>query len=138
MDDATRTISSFSSAVLTVLSLHDLYGRFAAVALLDGGGAIIDMTPFSGDAACVLCAVEWATCLAEGDERAAHAIVLSADGDPVVELREDDIRLFQLMRDELGRADLDVLDWIQTDGDQVRSLSFSCDVETAWEREATP
>jgi hypothetical protein len=135
MNDATRTMTDFASAVHTALALHDLYGRYAAVALLDQTGEIIDMTPFSGDAACVLCALEWAAGVDELKVGADRAVVLSGTTEMVLDLREDDIRLFQLMRDELGRCDVEVVDWIQTDGDQIRSLTFSCDVEPAWDDE---
>jgi hypothetical protein len=133
MGDTTRSIADFTAAVHTALTLHGLYGRYVAVALLDDAGGIIDMTPFAGPDACVLCAVEWANSVSHSDPRATRAVLLSGTERSVRELREDDVRLYQLIRDELAGVDLDVLDWIQTDGDQIRSLTFSCDTTTAWE-----
>lgn len=133
MTSLTRSIPDFTAAVHTAITLHDLYGRYATVAVLDPEGRILDMTPFAGDDACVLCATEWAACRCGSDERADHAVVLSGSGGSVLELREDDVRLFHFIRDELASCELEVLDWIQTDGQQVRSLAFSCDVVPAWD-----
>jgi hypothetical protein len=135
MPSTTRSIHSFADAVATALGLYDLYGRYAALALLDDDRTIIDMTPFSGDAACVLCAVEWADCLLHSDPHSSQAVLLSGTEQSVLELREDDVRLFGFIRDELGALDVEVLDWIQTDGENIRSLAFSCDVDTVWEAE---
>lgn len=134
MPTTVRTIHDFAAAVRTVLALHDVYGRFAAVALLDDDDAIIDMTPFSGEATCVMCAVEWAHALAHAEPRVSRAVVLSGAADLAPELREDDVRLFQAAREHLEAVDLEVLDWLQTDGEQIRSLAFSCDVDPPWTR----
>jgi hypothetical protein len=133
MGDTTRSIADFTAAVHTALALHGLYGRYVAVALLSTDGEIVDMTPFAGEDACVPCAVEWANTVSHSDPRATRAVLLSGSDLSVRQLREDDIRLYQLARDALAGVDLEVLDWIQTDGDQIRSLAFSCDTVTAWE-----
>jgi hypothetical protein len=132
MSTTVRTIHDFTAAVRTALGLHEIYGRFAAVALLDDDHRIIDMTPFSGEATCVMCAVEWAHALAHTEARASHAVVFSGGEQLSSDLREDDVRLFQTVRDALEALDLVVLDWLQTDGEQLRSLAFSCDVDPSW------
>jgi hypothetical protein len=138
MPATTRTIHDFPTAVRTVLALHQLYGRFAAVALLDLDDQIIDMTPFSGEAACVMCAVEWSLAFVHADRRARRAVVLSGADELAPDLREDDVRLFQSVRHHLEALDVQVRDWLQTDGAEVRSLAMSCDVEPAWRGDIEP
>jgi hypothetical protein len=133
MSSHTRSINHFADAVGAALGLQELYGRFAAAAVLDDAGAIVDMRPFAGDSACVVCAIEWAV---NGDAPDAERIVLLSGGDESVRhAKEVDIRFFQDVRDELDAHGFELVDWIQTDGAMIRSLTFTCDAAPRWEED---
>jgi hypothetical protein len=134
MSQRTRAITQFADAVSAAAGLEALYGRFAAAALLDDeDGTILDMRPFTGEATCVMCALEWALGVAD-DWRSAHRVVLlSGGGGSLRELREDDIRMYQTLRETLDGYDIELVDWIQTDGDDIRSLTFTCDISPNWD-----
>lgn len=134
MAQRTRAINHFADAVCAAVGLHQLYDRFAAAALLDDDGTILDMRPFAGEDACVACAIEWAIAVAT-DWRSAHQIVLLSSGTPhsLRDVREVDIRLYQGLRDDIAAEGMELVDWIQTDGADVRSLTYTCDVTPSWE-----
>ena len=46
--------------------------------------------------------------------------------------------MYQSLRDALDDHDIELLDWIQTDGDDVRSLTFTCDVVPNWDGVGEP
>jgi hypothetical protein len=134
MSSRTRVITHFAEAVRVAVGLHELYGRFAAAALLDDeDGTILDMRPFSGDDTCIVCALEWAVDVAEDWHRAHRVVLLSAASGSLRECREDDIRMYQMLRDALGEHAIELIDWVQTDGVDVRSLTFTCDVTPNWD-----
>jgi hypothetical protein len=132
MSPRTRAIHHFADAVCAALGLQELYGRYAAAALLDDDGAVVDMRPFSGDRACVACAIEWAI-NGDDDDEARRIVLLSGEGDSVRHAREDDIRFYQDVREQLDRHGFELVDWVQTDGDLIRSLTFTCDTDPNWD-----
>jgi hypothetical protein len=135
----TPVITHFSDAVQAALGLHQLYGRFTAAALIDDDdGTILDMRPFSGDDACVVCSIEWAARIATDWHRAHGVVLLSSSQASLDECREDDVRMYQSLHDALAQHDLQLIDWIQTNGDDIRSLTFTCDVTPSWDDLAEP
>jgi hypothetical protein len=133
MSQRTRAIHQFAEAAYVAFGLYELYGRFAAAALLDDDGTILDMRPFSGDDTCVVCALEWALDVADDWHSAHRVVLLSGMPGSLRDPREDDIRMYQSLLDALDDHDVDLLDWIQTDGNDVRSLTFTCDVVPNWD-----
>jgi hypothetical protein len=133
MAQRTRAINHFADAVCAAVGLHQLYDRFAAAALLDDDGTILDMRPFAGDDACVACAVERALTVASDWHSAQQIVLLSGAPHSLRDAREDDIRLYQGLRDDIAAEGMELLDWIQTDGADVRSLTFTCDVTPSWD-----
>ncbi len=133
MSQRTRAIHQFAEAAYAAVGLYELYGRFAAAALLDDDGTILDMRPFTGDDTCVVCALEWALNVADDWMSAHRVVLLSGSPSSLRDPREDDIRMYQSLRDALDDHDVDLLDWIQTDGNEVRSLTFTSDVVPNWD-----
>jgi hypothetical protein len=134
MSQRTRAINQFADAVGAAIGLQTLYGRFAAAALLDDeDGTILDMRPFTGEDTCVVCALEWALGVADGWHAAHRVVLLSGGGGSPRRLREDDVRLYQGLREALDAHDIELVDWIQTDGDDIRSLTFTCDITPNWD-----
>lgn len=133
MSPRTPVITHFAEAVHTAVGLQDLYGEFAAAALLDDDGTILEMRPFSGDDTCVVCAVEWAVNVADDWQCAERVVLLSSASGPLRECREDDVRLYQRLHDALDVHGIELVDWIQTDGDDIRSLTYTCDLAPTWD-----
>jgi hypothetical protein len=134
-----RAIHDFADAVGAAVGLQELYGRFAAAVLLDDDGAIVDMRPFAGEHACIACAIEWAINLVDRPRadrpRADRIVLLSGEVSSVRAPKEDDIRVYQELGDELDHHGFELVDWVQTDGTLIRSLTFTCDVAPHWDEE---
>lgn len=130
----TPSISGLADAALVALRLHDVCGRFAAAALIDDDDTVIDLHPYVGCDACLFCAIERAIRTADDWQSADRIVLFSGDRRTSEPAREDDIRIFQQLRREVEQYDLELFDWIQTDGDLIRSLTFTCDAEPAWDR----
>jgi hypothetical protein len=136
MPQRTSAINSFFDAAGAAVGLHGIYGRFAAAALLDDhDGTILDMRPFTGHDTCVVCAIEWALMLSDDWHSAHRVVLLSGGADSLRDPREDDIRLYQNLREALDEHAVELVDWVQTDGSDVRSLTFTCDVTPNWDHE---
>ena len=135
----TLTIDDLTDAALVALGLHNLCGRYSAAALIDeDDDTVLDLRPFIGDDACIVCAAEWALNAADGWRTPLHVVLFSSDERPLHEVREADIQLFQQLRLALEEADLDLVDWVQTDGHCFRSLTFTCDTDPYWPDEREP
>jgi hypothetical protein len=134
MSPRTRAINHFADAACAAVGLQELYGRFAAAVLLGDDGEIVDMRPFAGERACVACAIEWAVNFVD-HPRAHRIVLLSSDSSSVRHAKEDDIRLYRELCDELDLNGFELVDWIQTDGDLLRSLTFTCDLAPNWDDE---
>jgi hypothetical protein len=132
MAQRTRAINDFADAASAAVGLHELYGSFAAAALLDDDGTILDMRPFAGDDTCIVCALEWALDVADDWHNAQEIVLLSGTSQSLRDAREDDIRMYQGLREEIATYDMELIDWIQTDGSDIRSLTFTCDVSPRW------
>jgi hypothetical protein len=73
------------------------------------------------------------------DWQHAHRIILiSGDAQRVRKVREDDVWCFQELRTQLAEVGFDLVDWIQTDGRELRSLSVTCDVTPRWDESGRP
>lgn len=124
---------TFSDAAGLALGLHEHFGAHHAVLLLDDDGSSVDLQVFTGDehrishAVCVAMAlVSWLPEIA--------SVVLFSEVDLIQELHEDDVRLWHTLVRSFDDHDVELLDWLQTDCEHVRSLTISCDFEPTWER----
>lgn len=126
------SITGFRDAVEMALGLHELYWRAHAVAALDDNDRVVDLLPYTGDHT-IDCALDWAHCLVFNDARVASLVLLSAVGDADVrELREADIERFRTAQRVFADLAVTVRDWIITNGDDVRSMVFSCSTSGGW------
>jgi hypothetical protein len=124
-------VGRFADAVSIAIGIKDRFGTAHTVALLDGTGHVWDLTAFTSDAAGMAHAVGWAHCMSVSCRHATRMLLVSAVDD-VSTVREDDIRLLQRARLVLADAGIEVVDWIQADADNVRSLTFACDESPRW------
>ena len=129
MPDQTNTsvaIRGFADAAATVLDLHEEFGFCHTAACLDDDGNVLDLTVFTDPHThSIESALDWAFCLTVNDDRFTRLVAFSTGSEPVIEPSEGDLAVFRLMRTAFGRHGVEVLDWIQCDGDNVRSLAFT-------------
>lgn len=69
---------------------------------------------------------------ADREPAAFQTVFLRAGRDVGTELLEHDLALFRLARRRLAAEGLDLLDWIHTDGELLRSMSYASDPGRAW------
>lgn len=125
-------IGGFGDAAAAVIGLKNRFGHAHAVAVLDDEGIVLDLTAFTGARHTMDTALDWANCCLLNEPEASRFLLLSAVDVDVQDLREDDIRLFQLARRVFGERGVQVIDWVQADDENVRSLAISCDVDPPW------
>ncbi len=131
-DPPVSPVRSFRDAVGFALELADRYAFVAAAALLDADGVPVDVAVVEGLGSPIEPVVAWAAG-ADGWRSAPRRTLLISirPFDPGV-VAEDDLRRYRQARWSLGRAGCHLIDWIETDGDLVRSYAYlTCPAE-AW------
>lgn len=123
-----RLIESFVEAAYAALDLRDRHACAHVAALLDDDGYVVDFHPFVGPDHSVESALHWADCMITNYPEIQRMILLSAVANEVLTLRETDLDLFRRAR-RAYEPEVEVVDWILTDGEHIRSLSCSIDPE---------
>ncbi len=107
--------------------------RQHAVLLLDDHGRSVDFHIFTDDehdlthAICVgMALVGWLPHV--------RSVVLFSEVERIGDLAEDDARTWQQLVAAFDEQGVQLLDWIHTDAESVRSMTISCDAEPAWQR----
>ena len=119
------TIDGFFDAAALAIELHDLFGRYATAVALASDGAVVDLTVFTEEHAEVDAALDWAHCLVVHDHRVERLLLLSSTTADLEILAEQDLADYRHAREVFGTWDVEVVDWLQTDGDTVRSMGSS-------------
>jgi hypothetical protein len=130
-------IRSFGDAVANALELADQFRHAQTAVLLDDAGLVIDMTVFARRSHDEDDALDWAMCCLLNHDRPTRMVLISVVERNVREAREDDITKFNLARQVFGAKDCALLDWIQCDGVNVRSLAFTTGAGT-WDETGKP
>jgi hypothetical protein len=125
MPDDPLFIRTFEDAVAAVLGIRDRFGAGHGVAVLDLTGRVIDLTVFTGEDHTIDTALDWASCVTLNDPLASRMVLLSAVGWGLRPVREADLELLRLARRVFGEDGVEVVDWVQTDGEDIRSLAFT-------------
>ena len=127
-------ITSFADAAGAAFGLRDRFTHAHGAAVLDRHGRVLDLTLFTGADHSVDTALDWADCLVLNDERAERIVLLSAVESGVAdELRECDLETLRRARQVFGELGVLVVDWLQCDGHDVRSLDLAGD-DDGWRR----
>lgn len=127
------TCRSFGEAAGLALELHDVFGHHHAVLLLDDAGRGVDFHVLADFEHRVSHAVCVAVALVGWLPQVSSAVLFS-EVDAIAELHEDDARLWQALACSFNDLGVELLDWLHTDADRVRSLTISCDAEPVWQR----
>ena len=124
-----RLIESFVEAAYAALDLRDRHAHAHVAALLDEEGRVVNFEPFVGPDSSVETALHWADCMITNYPEIQRMVLLSAVENEVLTLREANLDLFRSTRRSYELDGVEVVDWILTDGEHIRSLSCSVDPE---------
>ncbi|HEX6310404.1 MAG TPA: hypothetical protein VF152_02120 [Acidimicrobiia bacterium] len=130
MSNDALAIRGFTDAIAEALAIRQRFRRGHAAAILDDAGTILDLTVFTARDHSMHDALHWASCIASTDDRATRMVLLSAVTTSVRAPREGDLEMLRRARAVLGERGVSVVDWIQTDGDDIRSLACTLGIDT--------
>jgi hypothetical protein len=123
-------ITSFTDAIATAFGMRRLFTDAHSAALLDAFGRVLDLTVFSRPDNSIDTALGWAGCFAANDGTVRRMVLLSAVGDSVAhEPREADVEVLRSARVRFAELGVLVVDWLQCDGNVVRSIDLASDGE---------
>jgi hypothetical protein len=131
--DTELTLKTFDEAMAYAFYFAETHPHAHASIVVDADGTVLDLTVHTADDATVASAIVWASGVIVAMEKAAAVVLISVGPEPVTELAEDDIALFNECRGRFAHRGIALLDWIKSDPDNFRSLAFSCDVDHAWD-----
>ncbi len=132
MGKDTLAIRGFVDALAEAVAIQQRFKRGHAAAVLDDAGTLLDLTVFTARDHSMHDALDWASCIVLGDVRAARVVLLSAATSSVRQLCEADLDLLRQARARFGERGVTIVDWIQTDGEDIRSLAFTIGID-AWD-----
>jgi len=135
MSKDTLAIRGFVDAVAEAMAIQQRFRRGHAAAVLDDAGTLLDLTVFTARDHSMHDALDWASCMVLNDDRATRLVLLSAVTTTVRQPCEADLDALRRARTLFGDRGVTVVDWIQTDGEDIRSLAFTLGID-AWDSAA--
>jgi len=132
MSNDALAIRGFADAIAEALAIQQRFRRGHAAAVLDQTGTLLDLTVFTAADHSMDDALDWAGCMVLNDERATRLVLLSAVTTSVRQPCEADLDALRRARARFGEHGVSVVDWIQTDGEDIRSLAFTMGID-AWD-----
>ncbi|MGQ0802620.1 MAG: hypothetical protein ACT4PI_01970 [Actinomycetota bacterium] len=127
MGNEPLVIKGFADAVGAAMGIKDRFGHGHGAALLDDDGVVLDLTLFTADEHTVDTALGWAYCFVLNHPHTRRLVLLSAVRDSVRTPREDVLAVLRRARDEFAHCGVEIVDWIQSDGDDIRSVAFTAE-----------
>lgn len=121
--EETLYIRDFGDAVGAAMGIKDRFGRAHGAALLDGDGLVLDMIVFTDRAHSIANAIAYVALTAPFMDELRSVVLFSALRRDVRTIREEDVETFERAKRELGS--IRVLDWIQCNRKDIRSLAFT-------------
>jgi hypothetical protein len=123
-------IMSFTDAIATAFGVRRQFTHAHTAALLDSRGQVLDLTVFSRADNTVETALGWAGCFAANDGTVRRMVLLSAvDAGVDHEPTDADLEVLRLARCRFAELGVLVVDWLQCDGNVVRSIDLASDGE---------
>lgn len=127
-DDKPLRISGFGDAAATAFGIRGRFRRAHGYALLGDGGNVLNMMVCTKRKESIDWAVRWAEGMAMVTPGVTHAVLFSVIRNGVAdELRESDIELLRVARERLAAVGVLLIDWLQCDGEYVRSIDLAGD-----------
>lgn len=124
-----RVIAGCVEAAHAVLDLRDRHPNAHVAAMLDDAGYVLDFEPFTFAEASADDAMGWAHCMLLNIPAVRRIVLLSAVDRPLARLTDDHLAFFRRARGYCDAAGVELVDWMLTDGERIRSLSCEVDRE---------
>lgn len=125
-------IRSYAEAAGAALGISEGYGYGHAAAALDAGGSLLDLTVFSEPFHTVYDAMFYAHGLVLFDPTVKRLILLSALRRDVANLMERDVEILRGAQRLFGDCGVEVVDWVQADGHNIRSIAMTTAERAPW------
>ena len=123
-------ITSFTDAIATAFGVRRRFTRAQVAAMLDSRGQVLDFTVFSRPENSIETALGWAGCFAANDGTVRRMVLLSAVGARVDhEPTDANVEILRVARCRFAEMGVLVVDWLQCDGNVVRSIDLASDGE---------
>jgi hypothetical protein len=123
-------ITSFTDGIAIAFGVRRRFTHAHTAAMLDHRGQVLDLTVFSRTENSIHTALGWAGCFAANDGTVRRMVLVSAvDDDVALEPREADIDVLRCARLRFAELGVLVVDWLQCDGNVVRSVDLAGDGE---------
>ncbi len=126
--DPDLAIVDLLDALQLTIGLHDRFGHFHAAVPLAPDGTVVSLTVFAGHDHDISAALAHAASLAAIDAGYDLFLLISSTEHDQREVREADIELFHRVRSGFGAAGVEIIDWVLTDGETLRSMACTCGV----------
>lgn len=115
-------------AMQLTIGLYDRFGHYHAAVALAADGTVVDLAVFAGRRHDVFSALDYAAQIATSSTGCNAFILTSSTDHDQQEVREVDIELFRRVRSIFASAGVEVIDWVITDGETLRSMACTCGV----------
>ncbi len=125
-------IATFRDALGFAMEFGTIHRWASAALVLDRNKRPSDIVVADGDAGALEAVISWASALTPGPGRPWLVLAVSARPMRPEVVAEADLRRYRQARWTLGLAGRDLIDWIETDGDLVRSYAYLTCPATAW------
>jgi len=123
-------ITSFTDAIATAFGVRRQFTHAHTAVMVDSFGQVIDLTVFSRPDSSIDTALGWAGCFAANEGTARRMVLVSAVAESVAhEPRHADVEWLQQARARFSELGVLVVDWLQCDGNVVRSVDLASDGE---------
>jgi hypothetical protein len=123
-------ITSFTDAIALAFGVRRRFCHGHTAVLLDSSGRVVDLTVFRLPDSSIDTALDWAGCFAACEGTVRRIVLVSAVGERVdhepVDAEVDALRAARARFTDLGVL---VVDWLQCDGNVVRSIDLAADGE---------
>ena len=123
-------ITSFTDAIAVAFGVRRHFTFGHGVALVDGGGRVLELRGFADRSHSIETVLTWAERVVPKLDGCERIVLLSAVTSGVADvLREDDVARLRAARRRFAGLGVLVVDWLQCDGDVVRSIDLASDGE---------
>ncbi len=127
---STLEITSFTDAIALAFGVRRRFTHAHTAALLDSWGQVLDLTVFSRPDSSIDSALGWAGSFAANEGTVRRMALVSAVADSVAhEHRQADVDVLCRARVRFAELGVLVVDWLQCDGNVVRSIDLASDGE---------
>jgi hypothetical protein len=125
-------IQSFSDSLGVLMGLQERFGLVHAVFLLDADSRVVDGWAVTERPADAERAVAAGLFVSRATDVVRRALLLSAGVDDVLLVEEADLERWRRYLAEFAAAGVELVDWLASDGVNIRSFAITADAESAW------